>query len=217
MSAFPGSPQPVRGGFVLLNAAFGRVLRVIPFQYNPDTLTRTLQPQGIGGEPGDRLEALRLKGPPHESFKFDAEFDAADQLDQPDQNPREAANGLYPVLSALEGSIYPDSAQLLAEDAMAALGMIEVAPAEAPLTVLVLGKRRVVPVRITDLSITEEAFDSSLNPLRAKVSVGVRVLTVNDLGFSHRGGVLYLRYHQQKEQFASLITYPIDAVGLSGI
>ncbi len=217
MSTFPGSQPSVRGGFVLLDAASGRVLRVIPFQYNPDTLTRTLQPQGIGGEPGDRLEALRLKGPPHESLKFDAEFDAADQLDRPDQNPREAANGLYPILSALEGSIYPPTAQLLSEDAMASAGMIEVAPAEAPLTVLVLGPRRVLPVRITDLSITEEAFDGSLNPLRAKVSVGARVLTVNDLGFSHRGGLLYLRYQQQKEQFAGLITYATDAVGLSGI
>jgi hypothetical protein len=217
MSAFPGSSPPARGGFVLLDADSGRVLRVIPFQYNPDTLTRTLQPQGIGGEPGDRLEALRLKGPPHESFKFDAEFDAADQLDQPDQNPREAANGLHPVLSALEASIYPSVAQMLAEDVMASLGMIEIAPAEAPLTVLVLGPRRVIPVYITDLSITEEAFDGSLNPLRAKASVGVRVLTVNDLGFSHRGGLLYLRYHQQKEQFAGLITYAADALGLSGI
>jgi hypothetical protein len=217
MSAFPGSSPPVRGGFVLLDAASGRALRVMPFQYNPDTLTRTLQPQGIGGEPGDRLEALRLKGPPHESVKFDAEFDAADQLDHPDQNPREAANGLYPILSALEVSIYPPTAQLLSEDAMAGAGMIEVAPAEAPLTVLVLGPRRVLPVRITDLSITEEAFDGSLNPLRAKVSVGARVLTVNDLGFSHRGGLLYLRYQQQKEQFAGLITYATDAVGLSGI
>jgi hypothetical protein len=217
MSAFPGSSPPARGGFVLLDPDSGRVLRVIPFQYNPDTLTRTLQPQGIGGEPGDRLEALRLKGPPHESFKFDAEFDAADQLDQPDQHPREAANGLHPVLSALETSIYPAVTQLLAEDVMASLGMIEIAPAEAPLTVLVLGPRRVIPVLITELSITEEAFDGSLNPLRAKASVGVRVLTVNDLGFSHLGGVLYLRYHLQKEQFASLITYAADALGLSGI
>jgi hypothetical protein len=217
VSAFPGATQPVRGGFVLLDVDSGRVVRVIPFQYNPDTLTRTLQPQGIGGEPGDRLEALRLKGPPHESFKFDAELDAAEQLDHPDQNSREAANGLYPLLSALEASIYPTSAQLLSEDAMASIGMIEVAPAEAPLTVLVLGQRRVVPVHITDLSITEEAFDTSLNPIRAKVSVGVRVLTVNDLGFSHRGGVLYLRYHMQKEQLAGLVTYGPGAVGLNGI
>jgi len=63
MSGFPEAARTVRGGFVLLDPATARPVRVIPFQYNPETLTRTLQPQGIGNEPGDRLEALRLKGP----------------------------------------------------------------------------------------------------------------------------------------------------------
>lgn len=217
MTSFPELPTVLRGGFVLVEPASGRVVRVIPFQYNPDTLSRTLQVQGIGQEAGDRLEALRLKGPPHESYKFDAEFDAADQLDQPDRHPLEAQYGLQPVLAALETSIYPASADLLSEDGMAGSGMIEVFPVEAPLLLLVLGKRRVLPVRITDLSITEEAFDTALNPIRAKVSVGVRVLTVDDVGFGHRGGALYLRHHQQKEQFAAMITHGADAVGLSGI
>lgn len=213
MSEFPGKPQTIRGGLVLVDPVTGRPVRTIPFQYNPDTLTRTLQPQGIGNEPGDRLEALRLKGPPHESVKFDAEFDAADQLDHPEANPREAANGLYPVLSALEMTIYPASARLLAEHGMASDGMIEIAPVEAPMILLVLGKKRVVPVRITEFSVTEEAFDTALNPIRAKVSVGARVLTVNDIGFDNPGGQLYLKYHQQKERFASLMTDPTGAVG----
>lgn len=217
MSAFAGAAQRVRGGFVLLEPDSARVRRVIPFQFNPDTLNRTLQPQGIGQEAGDRLEALRLKGPPQETVKFDAEFDAAEQLDQPERNPREAANGLYPVLSALELSVYPTVDQLTEEDRLAGQGMIEIAPVEAPLTVLVLGTRRVLPVRVTDFSVTEEAFDSSLNPIRAKVSVGVRVLTVHDVGFTHKGGVLYLAYQRQKQRFGDLITYGIDAVGLGGI
>jgi hypothetical protein len=160
---------------------------------------------------------LRLKGPPHESFKFDAEFDATDQLDHPEVNSLEAANGLYPVLSALEMTIYPDSRQLLDENDMAAIGMIEVAPVEAPMILLVLGKKRVLPVHITDFSVTEEAFDTSLNPIRAKVSIGARVLTVNDVGFDHPGGQLYLKYHQQKEQFAGLVTDPTGAVGFTGV
>jgi hypothetical protein len=217
MTGFPNAAPVVRGGFVLLDPAFGRPVRTIPFQFNPDTLTRTLQPQGIGNEPGDRLEALRLKGPPHESFKFDAEFDATEQLDRPDQNPREAANGLGPVLSALELSIYPTVDQLLDEDRLAGRGMIEIAPVEAPLMVLVLGRRRVVPVRITDLSVTEEAFDTSLTPIRAKVSIGVRVLTVDDLGFSHKGGQLYLQNHRQKDRFAALVTNTPADLGLTTI
>ena len=217
MTGFPNAAPVVRGGFVLLDPAFGRPVRTIPFQFNPDTLTRTLQPQGTGGEPGDRLEALRLKGPPHETLKFDAEFDATDQLDRPGENPREAAHGLGPVLSALELSIYPAVAELLQENRLAARGIIEIAPVEAPLMVLVLGRRRVLPVRLTDLSVTEEAFDTSLTPIRAKVSIGVRVLTVDDLGFGHKGGQLYLQYHRQKERFAALVTNTPADLGLTTI
>lgn len=216
MSVHPGTPQVMRGGFVFVAPDSGRVLRVVPFQYNPDTLTRTLQPQGVGAEAGDRLEALRLKGPPQESLKFDAEFDAADQLDRPDAHPTVAQNGLYPVLAALESSILPASGQLLAEDLMASFGLVEVAPVEAPLTLLVLGRHRVLPVRITEFSVTEEAFSTALNPIRAKVSLGVRVLTVDDLGFGHQGSAYYLSYHRQKEQFAAMVRHSAAAVGLSG-
>ena len=53
---------------------------------------------------------------------------------------------------------------------------------------------RVVPVRVTEFSITEEAFDPQLNPLRAKVSLGLRVMTTDDLGFDHRGAGVFLSY-----------------------
>lgn len=214
MTSMPNSPKVARGGFILADPASGRARSTVPFQYNPDTLTRTLHPQGIGNEPGDRLEALRLKAPAQETYKFDAEFDAAEQLASPDDNPVQAAHGLYPVLSALEMSIYPDITQLLTEDQLAAAGMIEVAPIEAPLTVLVLGQARVLPVRLTELTITEEAFDTQLNPIRAKVSVSARVLTVDDLGFTHRGGLLYLSYQRGKAQYAALVTRTPEDFGL---
>jgi hypothetical protein len=217
VNAFPDRPRVAHGGVVLVDPATGQPLRTIQFQFNPDSLTRTLQPQGIGGEPGDRLEALRLKGPPHETYKFDAEFDVTDQLSDPDSNALEAVNGLFPALAALESSMYPTVEQLLAEDLMASLGVIEVAPVEAPLTVLVLGVRRVLPVRLTELTVTEEAFDSRLNPIRAKVSMSARVLTVDDLGFAHKGGLLYLSHHRAKAQLASLLVRTPSDLGLSSI
>lgn len=210
MSTFPASANPVNGGFVLVHPDTGRPMKTIPFQYNPDTLTRTITPQGIGNEPGDRLEALRLKGPPHEVWKFDAEFDATAA---PDKYP----DGLYPVLSALELSSAPSTAQLHAEDQLASGGQLEIAPAEAPLTVLVLGPKRVLPVRMTEFSIAEEAFDRDLTPIRAKVSLGVRVLTVDDLGFRHKGGLLYLTYQGQKERYAGNLNQPTTAVGVTTI
>ncbi|MET8893206.1 hypothetical protein [Streptomyces albogriseolus] len=211
------TPAPPRGGFVFLDPAQGRVLRVAPFQYNPDTLTRTLQPRGVGDESGERLEALRLKGPPQETFKIDAEFDAADQLHLVTGTAPTAGAGLFGALSALETAICPSSAQLTHENGMASQGMLQIAPAEAPLTVLVLGRRRVLPVRITDLTVTEEAYDGELNPIRAKVGVSVRVLTVGDVGFSHKAGALYIRYQQSKERFAALIGHGPGAVGYTGI
>ncbi|MFE5003760.1 hypothetical protein ACFRJ3_03820 [Streptomyces sp. NPDC056696] len=100
---------------------------------------------------------------------------------------------------------------------MASQGMLQIAPVEAPLMVLVLGRRRVLPVRITDFTVTEEAYDGELNPIRAKVGLSVRVLTVDDVGFSHKAGALYIRYQQSKERFAALIGYGPGAVGYTGI
>ena len=87
----------------------------------------------------------------------------------------------------------------------------------APLTLFVWSATRIVPVRITDLSITEEAFDPTLNPLRAKVSLGLRVLSIDDLFFSDKGGSLYMAYQRQKEALAKL-SQPgtFSALGLTG-
>jgi hypothetical protein len=75
---------------------------------------------------------------------------------------------------------------------------------QASLTLFIWSKNRILPVRLTEFSITEEAFDTSLNPIRAKVSLGMRVLSVDDLGFTHKGGSLFMAYLQQKERFASM-------------
>ena len=81
MTTFPGSPKLLKGGIVLIDAETSAVQKIITLQYNPDTLNRTLQVQGAGGEGGDRSEALRLMGPPVETIKLDAEIDATDRLE----------------------------------------------------------------------------------------------------------------------------------------
>jgi hypothetical protein len=216
MSSFPGSPQLIKGGIVLINPDTGQPVQRIALQYNPDTLTRTLQAQGIGPEPGDRLEALRLKAPPIETIKLEAEIDATDQMEKTD--PLTAQLGIYPQLAALESMVYPSSQQLLANDSQAQMGTLEIAPMEAPLSLFIWSQFRVLPVRVTDFSVTEEAFDTNLNPIRAKVSLGMRVLTVNDLGFAHKGGNLFLTYLQLKEQFTARSPQANPAtLGLRGI
>jgi hypothetical protein len=217
MSSSPNSPRLLKGGIVLIDPTSSLVLRVIGLQYNPDTLTRTLQVQAAGAE-GDRLEALRIKGPPNETIKLEAEIDATDQLESPDQNRVTAEFGLFAQLAALETIVYPRSAELFATNGLAQSGTLEIAPSEAPLTLFVWSKTRVVPVRITEYSITEEAFDSALNPIRAKVSLGLRVLSVFDLGFNHKGGNLFMAYLQNKERLARLTqSAALSALGLVGI
>lgn len=196
MSAFPGSPRLIKGGLVLLDPDNGGVRRVIALQYNPDTLTRSLQLQGAG-DGADRLEALRLKGPPVETLRIEAELDAADQLEFPRNNATAVEVGLAAQVAALEQTLYPDSTRLIENDALAGLGSIEILPAAAPLTLFVWGQNRVVPVRITECTVAEEAFDTLLNPIRVKISLGMRVLSVNDLPFGSRGGSLFM-VHQQK-------------------
>jgi len=202
MSASPRSPRLLKGGIVLLDPESGAVVRNIALQYNPDTLTRSFQPKTAGAESGDRSEALRLKGPPVETIKLEAEIDATDQLEFPDQNPNAATLGIHPQLAALETILYPTTGHLQSNNSLAQSGTLEIAPMQAPLMLFIWSRSRVVPVRLTELSITEEAFDPALNPIRAKVSLGMRVLSVDDLGFNEKGGSLYLSYQQQKEQLA---------------
>ena len=145
------------------------MLRVIALQYNPDTLTRSLQVQSSGESGGDRSEALRLKGAAVETIKVEVEIDATDRLDDPEGNPDAVELGIHPQLAALEALVHPRADDLQANDTLAGSGVLEVLPLEAPLLLFVWSKQRVVPVRITELSVTEEAFDVALNPIRAKV------------------------------------------------
>ena len=218
MSTFPNSPRVLKGGIVLIDPDTAAVKRIVALQYNPDTVSRTLQVQAVGADSGDRSEALRLKGPPVESIKVEAEIDLTDQLEQPDRNPTAVQLGLHPHLAALETIVYPTSNQLQANNQLAQVGTLEIAPMEAPLTLFIWSKNRIVPVRITEFSVTEEAFDPALNPIRAKVSLGMRVMTINDLGFDHRGGMLFMSYLRQKERFAVADRHGgFAALGIGGI
>ena len=212
------SPRLIKGGLVQVDPASGRLLGVIALQYNPDTLTRSLQVQSSGGDGADKSQALRLKGAAVETLKVEAEIDATDRLEFPDQNATAVSAGIHPQIAALELLVHPTSAALQTNDALSRSGVLEILPIQAPLTLLVWGKNRVVPVRVTDVSITEEAFDAHLNPIRAKVSLGLRVLSVDDLGFDHRGGTLFMGYLRSREAMASQAGAPaISALGIGGI
>ena len=201
MTTFPGSPRLMKGAIVGLDI-FNPLASLIVFQYNPETMTRRLQAQTLGGGEGDKTEALRLKGAPVETISLDVEIDATDQLEQGDGIA--TSLGIYPQLSALEMLLYPKSALVIANTVLMAAGTIEVVPPVAPLTLFIWGLKRVLPVRLTDFSITEEAFDPSLNPIRAKVALGLRVLSYNDLSILHPGYYVFLAHQVVKETMAMI-------------
>lgn len=201
---------------MLVDSNTGQALRIIVLQYNPDTLTRSLQIKGVGGDSQEFSESMRLKGPPVETIKLEAEIDATDKLEAGDATAADI--GLHAQLALLETLVYPASTDLRANNSEASAGSIEIVAMQKPLTLFVWSKTRVLPVRITEFSITEESFDSALNPIRAKVSLGMRVLTVDDVGFDQRGGSIFMSYLEQKEQLAARIaSASFGALGITGI
>jgi hypothetical protein len=201
MTNFPRSPRLTKGAIVGIDI-MNPLASVVVFQYNPESLTRTLQPQSSGEGSGDRAEALRLKGAPVETIKLDVLIDATDQLEKADGIT--TTLGIHPQLAALEMLVYPKSALVIANTILLAAGTIEIIPPLAPFTLFVWGIKRVLPVRVTDLSITEEAHDPNLNPTRAKISLGLRVLSYNDLSLTHPGYSLFLAHQVAKEVFATI-------------
>ena len=189
----------MKGAIVTLDATTGVPVGIVQLQYNPETMTRKLQPQAVADQP-DRTEILRLKGPPQESISVVAEIDATDLLAASD--PIAAAVGIQPQLAALELLVYPTSVDLIINEALTLLGTVEILPMEQPLTVFVWNAQRITPVRINSIDITEEAFDTNLNPIRAKVSLEMRVLNVTDTGFLNPAGMIYMVYQIEKEALA---------------
>ena len=199
MSSFPASPRLLKGALIGLDP-LNPLASIAVFQYNPDTLTRRLEPRVSGGD-GDRGEAARLTGPPKETITLSVEIDATDQLET--AHPLATTVGVHPTLAALEMIVYPKSLSIILNTALSLVGTIEVLPVEAPLTLFVWGPARVVPVRVTSYSITEEAHDPLLNPIRAKVELSLSVLSYNDLPLLSPARALFLAHHIAKEIMAT--------------
>jgi hypothetical protein len=202
MTASPLSPRLLKGALVSLDIT-SPIPQVIVFQYNPDTLTRQLKARGAQGDAA-KGDATRLNGAPEETIKIDVEIDATDQLETGESIAE--AIGIYPQLSALEMLVYPKSALVIANTALMAAGLIEIAPPVGPFTLFIWGVNRILPVRVEEFSVTEEAHDTALNPIRAKVSLGLRVLSYNDLSITNPGYYMFLAHQVLKETMAAVGT-----------
>jgi hypothetical protein len=212
MTTYPPGPRLLKGAIVAIDLSTNQRSAIV-FQYNPETLTRSLQPQMAGGDPGQRAQAVRFTGAPVETLTLDVMIDATDQLEVGD--PQAASLGIYPALTALEMLLYPQSQQVIQNNQLLSQGSIEVGPYVAPLTLFIWGGNRVLPVLLTGLSSREELFDTSLNPIRATVTLSMRALSYSDLDSTNKGHQLFLAYQKAKEVMArkGLASNPDQAIG----
>ncbi|HEY5948933.1 MAG TPA: hypothetical protein VIV40_25755 [Kofleriaceae bacterium] len=203
MGQSPISPKTLKGAIIGLDL-FNPLASLIIFQYNPENIRRTITPNAAGGQTGQSAttDALRLAGPPNETINADIEIDATDQLET--GSFPETLMGIHPVLASLEMLVYPKSLLVATNEALAAAGIIEIVPPEAPLTLFIWGLTRVVPVRMESFSITEEEFDTALNPIRARVGLQMRVLNYRDLGLTSAGGAIFMVHQILKEAMATI-------------
>ncbi|NEO74916.1 hypothetical protein [Moorena sp. SIO4G3] len=198
MSAFPGSPRTLKGAIASIDPLIP-LPKVIVFQYNPETMTRSLTSRIASNE---QHESTKINLPPEEKISLKIELDATDQLETADDT---AVNlGIHPQLAALETLIYPMSLEVIAKEALLLAGTIEILPKSPPLTVFIWGVKRIVPVQIKRMDIEELAYDVNLNPIRSEVSLDMQVLSYSDLKLSSKGGTMFMGHQIAKELMAAM-------------
>lgn len=209
------APKLLKAALAVVDPDKGTVTTVIPFQFNPERLSRTIVARDIDPE-GDPQQLVRLSGPPRETYTFEAILDATDALDAKDGEATE--NGISAQLAVLEQLIAPTKSQIIETDALADDGALELLPAPPALTLLVWNANRVNPARLRQLKTQEELFDANLNPLRARINMTIDILTTDDLGVGTKGGGVYLANLARQESLASAFkpissnTAPIGAL-----
>ena len=181
-TGYTRSPRLVRGALVqLAEDVIGIVPNVIPFQYNPETLSRKLTPWNpfeVDQTARGQIAPTAQPFDPKESISLEIHFNAADQLE--DSDPIAAQIGVADRIAAIEKLLLPS--QGLIGDLLAAGAALVGAPQPpqrptVPISLLVWGPGRILPVRVTDYGIEETTFLPSLQPLTAKITLALEVLT----------------------------------------
>jgi hypothetical protein len=194
------SPKLLKGALVQFSAPFlVPIPNVIVFQYNPETLSRDLKPWSVAA--AEAVEAAAAAKPettsprtqpydPTETFSLVLELDATDALEEPASHPVAVISGVADRIAALEMLLYPEkesafglnisvSVSIGAGGISASMGTKKVdliPPDKVPVVLFIWGPGRIVPVRLTSFAVEEQAFSPILYPIRAKVSVGLKVL-----------------------------------------
>lgn len=202
----PIGTKKLQGALIEFSERFiGPVPNVIIFQYNPETLARTLDiwtpPEPPGDEPQPEVKpgapTQSQPGDPVETFTLELELDATDALEDPGSHPVAVISGVADRIAAMEMLLYPQPDESLlggllgnlsaslsvgaggvsaGGGAAAQAAKARAAPKEVPVVLFVWGPGRIVPVRLTSFAVDEQAFLPTLYPMRAKVSIGLRIV-----------------------------------------
>ena len=187
---YPLSPRLLKGALVELTQPFlGPVPNVVVFQYNPESITRTVSPWAPP-DPEEKSASDAPKAPPGdaapgepgESFTLDLQLDASDHLEDPLRYPTTQIHGVADRIAAIESLAYPMEEGDLSESFASFFGASDAVPrGKVPTVLFIWGPGRILPVRLDSLSVEEQAYLPTLYPVRAKVSVGLKVLTPEEL------------------------------------
>jgi hypothetical protein len=206
-------PRLAKGAIAVYESpTAGSQPKIVVFQYNPEQLQRKIEHRAAKPKPGAKEDVFRVEGPPKETLTVNVVLSAADQLANPAEHEAVVQFGLHPALSTLEMLLYPSTFRVLQNQALMQAGGVQVKPAEVPLTLLILGASRVVPVQLEGITITEEAFDPALNPIQAKVELRLKVLTYLEFKKDNRGRDLYFSYQKTREELAMRHQFDDEAV-----
>lgn len=220
----PAQPTFLKGGIILFDVESEQVTRLLPMMVNPSSMRRSFESKRVDGGSAGMLAPLRLTGPAVESIDVEVQLDAADAIlrgyagvPQSGTGSAAAAEGVRPWIAALQMLVTPTSAAIRSNEALQASGALEIVPMAQPLTLFVWGANNLLPVVITSLSVNEEMFDPRLIPVKAKVSLGMKSLSVDELGVGTKAGAYYMAYLQAVERRAALVpdANPVE-LGSSG-
>ncbi len=199
-NGYSRSPRLIKGALIQFSAPMLiPIPNIIIFQYNPESLSRTLTPWGPPekDEKGNIVDpkveaALAQPFDPQESFTLTLELDAADALEAPESHPIAVISGVADRIAAMEMLLYPpgDSAlggllnvsvsvSIGAGGISASADVLAEAKAQrktVPIVLFFWGPGRIVPVRLTSFSVDEQQFSPILYPIRAKVTIGLKIL-----------------------------------------
>ena len=210
-TGYSRSPKLLKGALIEFSERFiGPIPNVIVFQYNPETMTRALEvwnqggaaASGTGTAASNNASQTAQPFDPPESFTLALELDATDALEKPESHPITFISGVADRIAAMEMLLYPQADSLLGGllgSISGSLGGISssiggalgggvqpVPRGTVPVVLFVWGPGRIVPVRLTSFSVEEQAYSPLLYPIRAKVSIGLKILTPKDFPSCNR-------------------------------